>query len=311
MNNKEWQQSPQRERRRRRRRERRLFFSVTSLFAIGLALGMTGALYAAWVVYPLDETIGSPADFREDFKRDYIYMVSQAYAADGNWERAQGRLDLLADEELEQTVLALLERYLREGRPAAAVRNLARLAERLGAEGTALALFAPTPLTGGGSSLLPAASPTPQETRPPTPTLLPTPSRSPTRTPPPTATAAPVETASPTPLPSFRLIEQEQICRPATAAPRIEVVVVDLFLEEVPGVEVVVTWERGEDRFLTGFKPGESPGYGDFMMSPDVSYRVSIADGSGAVGGLRAESCQEGDVSAGLTSWRLRYEFLG
>ncbi len=302
--------STRRERRQRRRRERRLFFSLTSLLAIGLALGLAAGLYTAWVLIPLDETTSSPAVFRADFKRDYLFMVSQSYAADGDWEKARARLDLLQDPALDQTVLRLLEDFLREGRPAEAVRNLARMAERVGAQGTALDLFAPTPLTGGAVALIPTATPTAAGTLPPTPTLLPTPTREPTRTPPPTATDRPGsgDGATATPPPRFLLLAQERVCQADLPAPRIEVDVVDASGDPQPGVEVVVRWEGGEDRFLTGFKPGAGPGYGDFTMTPDISYAVSMADGSGGVGGLRVETCADGSGPAG---WRLVYRDLG
>ncbi len=296
------------ERRRRRRRERAVFVSLTSLLAIGLALGLIAGLYVTWVVAPLDETTGSPAVFRQDFKDDYIYMVSQSYAADGDWEQARARLDLLQDDALDQTILRLLETFLRDGRSAESVRNMARLAEQVGAQGTALDLFAPTPLAGGAVALVPTATPTEAGTRPPTPTLLPTPSLVPSHTPTPTPSPAAGQPGTPTPPPRFRLLGQEQICQPDLERPRIEVEVLDVALDPLPGVEVLVRWEEREERFLTGFKPDESPGYGDFTMSPGVSYAVAMGDGSGEVGGLRIEPCEEGDDLAG---WRLRYQFLG
>jgi hypothetical protein len=44
----------------------------------------------------------------------------------------------------------------------------------------------------------------------------------------------------------------------------------------VPGVEVSVSWPGGKDTFFTGFKPEVDPGYADFQMEPDETYRVEL-----------------------------------
>jgi hypothetical protein len=107
----------------------------------------------------------------------------------------------------------------------------------------------------------------------------------------------------------FRLLSQERVCDDDVPSPRIEVVTVDALLEPLAGVEVIVSWDGGSDRFFTGFQPEMGPGYGDFTMSPDVSYSVVLAPGSPTVSGLRVEPCTaaEGGLPGG---WRLTFQNL-
>jgi hypothetical protein len=83
--------------------------------------------------------------------------------------------------------------------------------------------------------------------------------------------------------------------------------VVDAFLQPLPGVEVIVEWDEGQDHFFTGFIPEQGLGYGDFLMSPEVSYSVFVEEGSPVVSGLRIEDCEadEGGLPGG---WRLSFQ---
>jgi hypothetical protein len=277
--------------------EKRL--SAASLLLIGLIIGLAGALYYAWLVDPVIYVDASPSRLRDDFKAEYIFLVSQSYAADGDWPRAQRRLNALADPDIGQAVAAELERALRQGESAAKARNLALLAAQLGVNSPAVAIFAPTP------AAPPVDTPTPTLVAPtPTPTISPTPP--PTLTP--TATATATAVPSPTPRPAYRLLSQERVCPLNAPAPRIEVVTVNAFLQQEPGVAILVSWEGGLDRFYTGFQPELGAGYGDFLMSPDISYSVVLEVGSPAVSGLQIELCQESGLPGG---WRLTFQNLG
>lgn len=258
---------------------------TASLILLGLIIGLAGSLYYAWVVSPVVYTEASPARLNDEFKSDYILLVSQSYAANGNWDKTQRRLVALDDPDIGQTVGSQLESYLREGRPAPVMQDLAVLAARLGVRSPAISVFAPDSIAFG------TATPTrPPAT--PTVTLIPSPSltRRPTLTPSPTAT--PTARPSPTAVPVFRLLSQERVCDRNGPAPRIEVIAVDAQLDPLPGAEVLVEWEGGSDHFFTGFQPEKGLGYGDFAMSPDTSYRVTMVAGGPAVSGLRVEDCE-------------------
>ena len=278
---------------------------AASFLLLGLILGLAGSLLYAWVLSPVVYVDASPARLSQRYHDEYIFLVSQNYAATGDWAQAQRRLDALEDPDLPHEVANLFERYLREGEPAAYVRNLALLTKEVGGENPALALFGPTPLpprptaspSPAGSTATATLLPTPTPTRPPTET--PRPTITPSRTPAPTATQRP----------TYRLLSQERVCNEAAPAPRIEVVTVDALLEELPGVAVVVTWEGGSDRFFTGFRPDQGPGYGDFTMENEVSYSVALPEGSPTISGLRVEPCPA--AAGGLPGgWRLTFQHL-
>lgn len=273
--------------------------SLASLLLVGLLLGLSLGLYYAWVVDPVIFVDASPGRLNARYKEEYLFLVSQSYAATGNWPQAQERLEALDDPDLPQTLNALLEQYLREQRPPQIIENLATLARQAGTDSAIVALFAPTP----GGDVVPAATPTatPPIFAPDTPTPLPT--NTPTRTPAPTLTPVPTLSPTPTARPDYRLLNQERLCD-TVSAPRIEVTTFDALLTELPGVEILVRWEAGKDRFFTGFKPDRGPGYGDFTMEPGISYSVQIAAGSSEVSGLRIEPCPNG-VDGG---WRLSFQ---
>jgi nucleotide-binding universal stress UspA family protein len=116
--------------RQKRRSQNQRAIAGSSLFLLGLIAGLVGGLYLAWVVTPRASNTAGVEVLRPVYQADYLFMVSQSYAATGEWEQAATRLARLQDPNIDETAVALLEQYLREGRPAEQVRNLARLAER-------------------------------------------------------------------------------------------------------------------------------------------------------------------------------------
>lgn len=273
--------------------------SSASLLLIGLIIGLSLGLYYTWVVDPVIFVDASPARLSQRHKEEYLLLVSQSYAANGNWPQAQERLAALNDPDLPQTLNALLEDYLRAQAPPPLIANMAALAQQAGATGSVVALFAPTPAG--------VLAPTPTETPFLFPDVTPTaaPTATPTSTPAPTSTPTTTPVPSPTPRPDYRLLNQERLCA-ATSTPRIEVITYDALLNDLPGVEMLVRWDDGEDRFFTGFKPQLGAGYGDFTMAAGVSYAVQVAAGSPEVSGLRIEPCP-GNVMGG---WRLSFQNL-
>lgn len=272
--------------------------SGSSFLLLGLILGLAAGLYYAWMVAPVVYVDASPARFSDAQKQEYLFLVSQSHAADGDWAMAQRRLAALDDPAIAQTVVDLLETFLRQQRPASEIKNLAFLAQKMGAQSAVVALFAPTPLPGGSTpptaTAAGAITPTPLPTATATPTPLPTSSPAPTQPPSPTAQL------------TYRLLSQQRICQRDQATPVIAVITQDALLQPLPGVEVLVRWEDGADHFFTGFIPAEGPGYGDFTMSPGVSYSVALADGSPEVSGLRIEPCNNG-LEGG---WQLTFQNL-
>jgi hypothetical protein len=284
----------------RQPRPREPLLGVASLVLFGLIIGLVAGLYYAWLVEPVSYIAAGPSRLSDEYKDEYILLISQTFAADGDWEAARGRLEALDDPNVANMVALQLERYLRDGQPAHTLNQLATVAEKLGSRSSAVALF--IPIEGG-----PVLTSPPEVLVPLTTTLLPTPTNTIRATrsaaPSPTSTERP----SATPVPVFRLLKQERICRQNTPVPLIGVVVYDAFLEPIPGIEVLVSWEGGSDHFFTGYHLENGPGYGDFTMEPELLYNIELAEGSIPANGLQIENC--GDELGGFAGgWRLTYQ---
>lgn len=256
-------------------------------------------------------------------------MVSQRYARSGDWQEAKAALDQLEDPDIAQYTLQELDLYLRSGRSADAVRDMAGLAQALGAEGQALAVFAPTTeIIANDVEILPSITPSPigaaenaetdsaaDSASLATPTLLPTPTPILSPTP---ELLLPTDTPPVPEQQPFTLISQNGRCDSDGRPPQIEIIVQDQNGQGIPLEEIIVSWneagEEKEDRFITGFKPEIGSGYADFEMavpSSDenfggaISYGVSLSSGSEVLGGLEPELCEGG---SGRTSWELIFQ---
>jgi len=273
---------------------------AASLLLLGLIIGLVASLYYAWMVEPVTYVAAGPARLSDENQGEYILMVSQSYAVDGDWERAKERLDLLDDPDIVDTVSSQLEQYLRNGEPADNLNSLATIAGKLGARSPVVSLFVPVEVD---PTIL-----TPSEVNvSPTLTLLPTATSTSRATRSADAPPSPTNEPSPTPVPVYRLLKQERICRRNTPIPLIEVAVYDAFLDPIQGMEIIVKWDERSDHFFTGYHPGSGEGYGDFTMDPETVYSVELAAGSIRVGGLQIENC--GTELGGLAGgWRLTYQ---
>jgi len=247
---------------------------------IGLALGVIGGLTYAWAIDPVELVGGAPAAMSADAQADYLTLIASAYAATGDLPRAQARLALFSDPNAAETLGALAQARLASGRPVSEARALARLAGDLGAR--------------------PSPPPSPATTASPArPTVSPTITRTPT--------VRPSPTVSRTPGAPFQIERQELECDPDQTAPRIRVRVLDAAGQGVPGVEVLVLWDTGEDRFYTGLKPELGSGYGDFAMTEGVVYTVRLAESGALVTGLQVQACTNDSGESYPGSWALDF----
>jgi hypothetical protein len=291
------------------RRPRWLFLFV------GLALGLALGLGYTWGLNPVQFYNTDPVDLHPQYKETWILLVAAAYRQDGDLDRASARLRGLDDAQIGQTVAALTERYILDGKPATRIRALAALADALGARSPNMLIYlatpeptlffspTPEPPTATAVPTLTATS-TPVASTTPTPRFTPTatPSATPTPTPRPTLTRRP----APTLPPPYYLGERERICEAGRGTPRIEIFVQTQEGAGIPGNEIWVTWSGGVDRFVTGLKPEIGLGYADFDMTPGVIYAVAVGEPTlQIVGGLSAEVCQTEAGGSVLSSWRL------
>jgi hypothetical protein len=74
------------------------------------------------------------------------------------------------------------------------------------------------------------------------------------------------------------LQEKESSCDPTINA-MIQIWVLDASGQEIPGIELEITWLDGEDYFFTGLKPEIGVGYADYLMNPGESYTLRVASG--------------------------------
>jgi hypothetical protein len=75
----------------------------------------------------------------------------------------------------------------------------------------------------------------------------------------------------------FGVAQSTVLCDPSTNS-LLRVYVRDSAGKGVPGVQILVNWPGGEDRFFTGFKPEADLGYADFEMESGEIYEVELVD---------------------------------
>ncbi|MBN1658815.1 MAG: hypothetical protein JXA93_10455 [Anaerolineae bacterium] len=255
--------------------------AIPALLLLATAAGAAGGLYYSWVVDPVDYIDAPPGTLRASDRQVYLALVADLYAYNGDLDLARDRLAQLGVPAAGAALAAEIEAYLGAGGRPEDVRNLAHLAEELGASGGVLMVFASGPA--GSPAVTPQAAPT---------------------------SASPPVALSPTPRPSFLLVEQTALCAEPGSPGQISVWVQDAAGEPLAGVQVVVNWDGGQDHLFTGLHPNRGLGYGDFRMAPHTEYQVSLA-------GLYSDVARDlaSDVAPGLcrtgvraVDWRLTFQ---
>lgn len=236
---------------------------------LGVVLGVAVGLYYAWVFNPVEYVNTAPSSLREGYREEYMTLIAEAYEATGDLQRARARLALFDLAEPADALGALAQERLGDGGADDEARALARLAADLGQGATPV----PTLRTRLSSTATPSPSPTPRRV----PRLPPS-----TRTPTPTAT----------PTAPFELVDRDQLCDPDLLPPLLQVVIADAEGEPVPGMEVTVIWDQGQDHFFTGLKPELGQGYGDFTLDPDFTYTVQLERADVPVASVSSPTCE-------------------
>ncbi len=261
----------------------------------GAVLGVAMGLFYSWVISPVKYVDAPPYALRADYKEEYRALVAAAFMYSNDLLRAQDRLKELKDDNPAQSIAMQAQRALANGRPDAEVRALSLLATALAQNSIP---SAPTQATPIQSTSNPAAA---QQENSPSIAVLPTAVPS---TPSPPLSTAISHPISGTP---FILQDSKLVCNIDQPDPLIQVEVLDADSQPIPGVELVVTWEEGEDHFFTGLQPELGVGYGDFLMTPNVVYNVQLVDGSQDANDLTASECVAEDGSRYWGSWMLTF----
>ena len=271
---------------------RRFPWDILLALLVGIGLG----LVYAWMISPLSVTNADPGTLRADFKEQYRSAIAAAYAASGNLPRARVRLQLLKDVDPAQALNAQAQQMLAQGESAQVADQVVALAQAL-TEGQVEAAPASTTATPEAeildkTSTAFSSSPSAELTFVPTETPSPATPIEETQQALPSSTPRPTRTLIPTQGAPFKLTGQDEVCDPNLPDGLIQVLILSSGRRQIPGMEIDITWENGEEKFFTGLKPEQGNGYADFIMTPDVSYSVQLAAGSDTASGLVAPTCQ-------------------
>ncbi len=269
----------------------------------GLVIGVVIGLLYAWTVQPVQYTNTTPASLRPNFKDQYRSLIALAYLTNSDMVRAKARLELLKDEDAYRALAEQAQRTLAEGGFLQEARALGLLAASLG-QGSATVdpNSQSSQATPSDETESPASSGTPA-----TPSLTPSPTATSQLTKTPGDTFAPLPTHTPTLTPGapFVLLSHDLVCDPNLDEALIQVLARDAADQPVPGVEVVVNWEGGENHFFTGLIPELGLGYADFSMTAGTTYTLRLAEGGEPITGLTPSECESGGGKRYWGSWRL------
>jgi hypothetical protein len=243
----------------------------------GVVLGVAAGLVYSWVISPVRYVDAPPSALRADYKDDYRALVAAAYLYSLDLVRAEDRLAQLKDDKSAETLAMQAQRALAEGHSEEEIYALNTLASALNGnlvpdkrESTPVPEVNFVPLTDVAQSSSSVVNSTPY----PTATLS-------TSSPPESGTILNVANNIQSTLTSalyalpgepFALEERRLICNINQVSPLIQVGILDAVGQPVPSVEVVMTWDGGEDHFYTGLQPELGLGYADFTISPGVVY---------------------------------------
>ena len=266
-------------------------FALLAGFGLGLAY--------TWVIAPVKYVDAAPRALRDDFKDDYRAAIAAAYASNPDLERARARLALLGDPDPSQALAAQAQRMLATGESPEIVQQVAMLASVLQGQAAINSLpeATTTPTNTNDSASQPVDTPTTSPTIIGGETTGPTSEAEPTSTPVLLSTATPKPTNSPTPTlgAPYQLVGQDTVCDTELAEGLLQVIVTNATRKQVPGAEIIITWNSGEEHIFTGMKPELGYGYADFLMAPDVTYSVRMADGGTPAAGLSIPNCTNTD----------------
>jgi hypothetical protein len=259
--------------------------------AFALLAGLVVGLLYSWLISPLQYVDTTPDTLRADFKERYRIAIAAAYASTGNLQRAQARLNLLGDGNSVDALSSQAQRMLASGEDFETVRQVAQLASDLQNPGALAFAFTPTAIDAQAANTPDAEH---SGATAPAAGTAETVASNEVATPPQdlsTATPRPTRTATPAQGAPFELSAQETLCGPGLSEGLLQIMLLDTRRRQLPGQEIIVTWDGGEDHFFTGLKPELGDGYADYVMEPDLIYSVRVAQGGAPISNVSAPSC--------------------
>lgn len=252
--------------------------------ATGLLLGLGLGYLISVILFPFQLRDGAPSQLNTHDRTVYRGMVAQAYVVSNNLERASARLSLIGDQNPARELAGDAQRMLAEGKPLADAEILARLASDLKKPGslnsdTNLPLFTPEPGQITPTQTLAPETESTQLVQELTPAA--------------TSTSKPTPSPAPTLGAPFELKERLIICQIDQEHEMIQIQVDNHAGDPVPGVQIDLTWQNGEEYFVTGLIPSVNPGYADYKMTGGIEYALRVGDGGEQVRGLQIPECND------------------
>ena len=286
---------------------------------LALLAGFGLSLAYSWVISPTRVVDSQPSALRADFKDHYRSAIAAAYAATGDLARAQARLSLLGDSDSIEALNAQAQRMLASGQSFDEADQVVALASALDQDGVDIPTS--TPMTqstdntpdavntanvvitiNAATSTFPASTTEVIDQLTETPPVIETQMTSIAATPRPTRTFIPTAGAP------FALTGQESVCDPNLPDGLLQVLVLNSNRRQMPGVEILITWEGGAENFFTGLKPELGNGYADYVMSADITYTLQLRSGSDIASGLTTPTCQTPSGEAFSGGIKLTFE---
>ena len=93
------------------------------------------------------------------------------------------------------------------------------------------------------------------------------------------------------------MVSNEAVCDADLPPGLLQVVVQDADRKPVPGAEIIISWQGGQESFFTGLKPELGDGYADYAMQEGVTYSLRLALDSETADGLSIPACESSDGS--------------
>lgn len=276
------------------------------LLILGLIVGLGGGLFYAWALSPVVEFDTDPWQLRASDKANYVVAIMLDYSYDGDLNQAVDRLLALRFpgdpiQAVADVACSLASTgYIDSNSGLRAVRTMMTFYRLQGKQGCA-------------DTLLPSTNPDPQPTTSvievviPTATFMPPATKTPTPVGPAGPTATPIRAILPTAAPQtgYVLANISTFCS-GDESGVIQVEVQDFNGQGVPGQQVRVRWDGGNNLFYTGLKPARGLGYADFTMTPGTGYTVDLPGRSDPIAEpLAAVPCTTTSGAPATTSYRV------
>lgn len=227
---------------------------------LAVTVGLFIGILVSWWIAPNTKVDSTPAGLHPAYQEEYRLLVATSYGISHNLDRARSRLSLLNDIDQAKALINLALK-IRSGQFISSIFPAIKdvVVYDLAFLAYDLELPPPTPeLESAGTS------------RPtgmlPTRTYLP-----------------------------FTLLSRQAVCNEFSRDTLARIQVKDSLEQQIPDLEILVTWEGGQQRFFTGFKPEMGMGYADFIMDPGIIYTIQIPPPNLALIGLKAPDCQSND----------------